>query len=167
MAHKRSTALPLIDLSQTAPKKRGCGHPPLNRTVQTAPPIADVDDNIVEDMNETLPTLFPVRRRSRQAMPVAPLPTIQPDAPLPYNDDETALKQIHTRNLHDNVDLTCRTAPVRPPTHTNIPQLIEDLQPVNIDRYGLSPLTSTFSKDLQFKTRRNMPHQKEINKIVD
>ncbi len=43
----------------------------LNRTVQPAPPIADIDENIVEDMNETHPTLFPVRNRRRQAVPVA------------------------------------------------------------------------------------------------
>ncbi len=154
MASKRSTALPPIDLSQTTPKKRGHGRAPLNRTVQPAPPIADIDDNIVEDMNETLPTLFLVRCRRRQAMPVAPLPTVQPDALLPYNDDDTALKQIHTSNLQDNMDHTCRTAPVRTPTHNNIPQIIEDLQPVNMDRHfpRLRLLTPTFSKDLHRKT---------------
>ncbi len=144
MARKRSTALPPIDLSHTAPKKREHGCPPLKRTVQPAPPISDTDDNIVEDMNETLPTLFSVRRQRRQAMPVAQLPIIQPDALLPYNDDEIALKQIHTHNLQDNVDLTCRTAPARPPTHNNIPQVIEDLQPVNMDtkRSSIKSLTS-------------------------
>ncbi len=103
-------------------------------------------------MNETVPSLFPVRRRKRQAMPIAPLPTIQPDAPLPYNDDEMALKQIHICDLQDNIDLTCR-----PPTHNNIPQVIEDLQPVDMDRHFpcLRLLTSTFSKDLQLKTRRD------------
>ncbi len=75
-------------------------------------------------MNETLLTLFPVKCQRQQAMPVAPLPTTQPHAPLPYNDDETALKQIHIRNLQDNIDLTCRKAPVRPPTHNNKPQVI-------------------------------------------
>ncbi len=166
MASKRSTALPPINLNQTAPKKRGCGRPPLNRTVQPTPPIADIDDNIVEDMNETLATLFPVRRRRRQAVPVAPLPTVQPDAQLPYNDDQMALKQIHIRNLQDNVDLTRRMAL---PTYNNIPQVIEDLQPVDMDRHfpHLRLLTSTFSKDLQLKSHRDMPHQKVINKIVD
>ncbi len=46
-------------------------------------------------------------------MPVTPLATVQPDAPLPYNDDETALKQIHMCNVQDNVDLTHTTAPAR------------------------------------------------------
>ncbi len=31
----------------------------------------------------------------------------------------------------------------------------------------LHPLTSTFSKDLQLKTHRDVPHQKVINKIID
>ncbi len=112
---------------------------------------------------------FHVRHRRRQAVPIAPLPIVQPDAQLPYNDYETALKQIHIFNLQDNIDFTCRTAPVRPPTHNNISQVIEDLQPVNMDRHfpHLHPLTSTFSKNLQLKTRRDMPHQKVINKIVD
>ncbi len=104
VASKRSTALPLIDLNQTTPKKRGRGCPLLNRTVQPTPSIADIDYNIVEDKNETLPTLFPVRRRRRQAMPVAPLPTVQPHTQLPYNDDETALKQIHIHNLRHQLD---------------------------------------------------------------
>ncbi len=169
MASKRSTALAPIDLNQTTHKKRGHGCPPLNRTVQPTPPIADIDDNIVEDMNETLPTLFPVRRRRQQAVPVAPLPTVQPDAQLPYNDDEMALKQIHIHNLQDNIDLTCRTAPVRPPTHNYIPQVIEDLQPIDMDRHfpRLYLLNSTFSKDLQLQSCRDIPHQNVINKIVE
>ncbi len=105
IASKRSTALTSIDLNQTAFKKRGCGCPPLNRTIQHTPLIADIDDNIVEDMNETLPMLFPVRRRRRQASPLASLPTIQPDWQLPCNDDEMALKHIHICNLTDNVEL--------------------------------------------------------------
>ncbi len=60
MAQKRSTALPPIDLSQTIPKKRRRGRPPMNRTVQPAPPVADIDENVVKGMNETLPTLSPV-----------------------------------------------------------------------------------------------------------
>ncbi len=31
----------------------------------------------------------------------------------------------------------------------------------------LRPLTTTISQDLQLKTRRDIPHQKVINKIVD
>ncbi len=141
----------------------------MNRAVQPAPTIADIDENIVHNMNETLPTLFPVRRRRRQALPVAQLPIIEPDVPLPYNDDEMALKQIQTRNLQDNIDLTCRTATARPPTHNNIPQVIEDLRPVNMDRYfpQMHPFTSIFSKDFQLKTCRDVPYQKVINKIVD
>ncbi len=63
MARKRSTALPPIDLSQTTPKNRGHGSPPFNRTVQLARPIADIIENIFEDMNETLLTFFLVRHR--------------------------------------------------------------------------------------------------------
>ncbi len=47
--------------------------------------------------------------------------------------------------------------------------VIEDHQPVNMDRHfpRLRPLTSTFNKDVQLKTRRDVPHQEVIDKIVD
>ncbi len=107
--------------------------------------------------------------RRRQAVSEAQPPIVQPDAPLTFIEDQTAIKQIHTRNLQDNIDLIRRIAPERPKAHDNIPMIIEDRQPVDIDRYfpRFHPLTSTFSKDLQLKTRRDVLHRKVIDKIVD
>ncbi len=87
----------------------------------------------------------------------------------PFSDNETALKQIHTCNLQDNVDLTCRTVPTRPTNTNSIPQVTETLQSVNMDKHfpRLLPLNTELSKELQLKTRRDVPHPKVINKIVD
>ncbi len=79
---------------------------------------------------------------------------VQLDAPLPFIEDQTVIKQIHARNLHDNIDLTRCTALSNP--HDTIPMVIEDHQAVNMDRHFPyhCPLTSTFNKDLQLKTCR-------------
>ncbi len=92
-----------------------------------------------------------------------------PPDPAQFSDDETALKQIHTRNIQDNLDLTRRTAPTRPSLINKIPQVTETLHSVNIDRHfpRLLPLCSNYSKDLQLKTCRDVLHQKVINKSVD
>ncbi len=92
-----------------------------------------------------------------------------PPEPALFSDNETALKQIHPRNIQDNLDLTRRTAPTRPTHNNNIPEVIESLQLVNMDRHFpcLLPLCTDYSKDLQLKTLRDMPHEKVINKIVD
>ncbi len=116
LACKRSTSLPPVYLGTNAPKKHGCGWPPNIRVVQPIPAIPDVEPDVVEDINETLPTLFPLRKRvwRRQAVPQAQPAIVQPDAPLPFIEDQTAVKQIHTRNRQDNIDLTRQTAPERP-----------------------------------------------------
>ncbi len=56
------------------------------------------------------------------------------------------------------MDLTQRTAPTRPTTHNNIPQVTDTIQPVNIDRHCpcLRPLTTAHSKN-----------QMVINKFID
>ncbi len=64
MAQKRSTALPPIDISQTATKKREHGRPPLNRAIQPAAPIPDLNEVVADDLNKTLPTLYPVMPKS-------------------------------------------------------------------------------------------------------
>ncbi len=126
-----------------------------------------MEPDVAEDINETLSTLFPVRKclRRRQAVPQAQPVIVQPDAPLPFIEDQTAIKQIHTRNLQDNIDLTRWTAPAGPNQHDTVPMVIEDHQPVNMDRHfpRLRPLTSTFNKDVQLKTHRDVLHQKVIN----
>ncbi len=101
-------------------------------------------------------------------LPAQPL-IVQPDAPLPYIDGHTAIKQIHNRNLQDSIDLTCRTIPVRPNAYDNIPMVIEENELVNMDRHfpHLCPLKSTVTNDLKLKTRTDVPHQKVIDKIVD
>ncbi len=87
----------------------------------------------------------------------------------PFSDNETALKQIHTRNLQDNMDLTRRTVPTRPTNTNSIPQVTDTLQSVNMDRHfpRLLPLSTEFSKDLKLKTGRDVPYKKLINKIID
>ncbi len=92
-----------------------------------------------------------------------------PPEPAQFSDNETALKQIHTHNIQYNLDLTRQTAPTRPSLINNIPEMTETLQSVNMDRHFpcLLPLCTNYSKDLQLKTRRDVPHQQFINKIVD
>ncbi len=113
-------------------------------------------------------TLYPVRRRRRQPTPSTPQ-VADPPEPAQFSDNETALKQIHTRNIQDNLHLTHRTAPTRPTHINNIPEVTETLQSVNMDKHfpRLLPLCTDYSKDLQLKTLRDVPHQKVINKIVD
>ncbi len=72
-----------------------------------------------------------------------------------FSDNETALKQIQTRNIQDNLDLTHRTVPTRP-THINsIPEVTETFQSVNMDMHfpRLLHLCTDYSKDIQIKTR--------------
>ncbi len=160
-----------MDLGTTTPKKCGLGRPLNIRVVQPAPAIPVVEPDVAEDINETFPTLFPVRKclRRRQAMPQAQPVIVQPDAPLPFIEDQTAIKQIHICNLQDNIDLTRHTSPAGPNQHDTIPMVIEDHQPVKMDRHfpRLHPLTSTFIKDVQLKTCRDVLHQKVIDKIID
>ncbi len=67
------------------------------------------------------------------------------------------------------MDLTHRTAPIRPANTKSIPQVTETFQPVNMDRHfpHLLSLSTEYNKDLQLKTRRDVLRQKVINKIVD
>ncbi len=67
------------------------------------------------------------------------------------------------------MDLTRRTTPTRPTNANNIPEVSETLLSVNMDSNFpcLHPLSTEYSKDLQLKTHRDVPHQKVINKIVD
>ncbi len=92
-----------------------------------------------------------------------------PPEPETFSDNETAIKQIHTLNLQDNVDLTRKTVLTRPTNIISISQVTETLHSVNMDRHfpRLLPLSTEYSKDLQFKTYRDMSHQKVINEIVD
>ncbi len=168
MASKRLTALPPLDISQSAPEKRRCGRPPTKRAIEPIAPIPELNEVMSDDLNETLPTLYLVRQCRKQPAPEAPQVLALPEQ-LPYKNYEMALQQIHTRNLQDNMDLIQRTAPTRPTTHNNIPQVTETIQPVNMDRHFpcLRPLTTAYIKDLQFKTHRDVPHQKVINKIID
>ncbi len=61
------------------------------------------------------------------------------------------------------------TVPARPNVYDTISMVIEDHQPVNMDRHipYLCPLTSTFTKDLKLKSCRDVPHQTVIDKIVE
>ncbi len=148
MARKRSTALPPLDVSQKAPKKRGYGQPCVVRVDIPTADALDIEDNVVDDLNNTLPTLH------RRQQPVPSPTVIAPPDHLPYNNDETTLRQINIRNLQDNVELIQRTGPTREPTHATIPHVMENTEPVDMARHfpRLRPLTTTISNDLQLKT---------------
>ncbi len=165
---KRSMTLPPLDVSQTAPEKRRCGRPPKKRAIEPMLTLPEATDIETEDLNDSLPTFYPVRHRRRQPTPSTPQ-TVDPPEPAQFSDNETALKQIHTRNIQDNLDLTCRTAPTRTNNINNIPKVTETLQPVNMDRHFpcLLQICTDYSKDLQLKTCQDVLHQKVINKIVD
>ncbi len=121
---------------------------------------------VAEDLNDTLPTLYPVRHRRWQPATVIPQVEAPPETE-PFFHNKIALKLIYTRNLHDNLDLTRRTAPSWPANTNSIPQVTDILQPVNMDWHfpHLLPLSTEYSKDVQLKTIRDVPHQKVINKI--
>ncbi len=147
--------------------QKGCGHPRKVRTPTTTATIQEPNVQQDLDLNDRLPTLYPIRSKVRQPTPVPPPVIGPPPTPL-YNVDETALKNIHKWNLQDNVDLTRRTAAPRPPNDL-LQTVTEVVQPAIMETHFpcLRPLTTTHSKDLQLKTRGDIPHQKVINKIVD
>ncbi len=109
MARKRLTALPPLNFTHSAPEERRRGRPPTKGAIA---PIPELNEVMADDLNETLPTLYPIRCHRKQPAPVAPQLLAPPELP-PYNNDEMALKQIHTHNLQDDVDLKQRTAPTR------------------------------------------------------
>ncbi len=114
-----------------APKRRGRGRPHAVRVEAPTADVPDIEENVVDDLNDTFPTLYPTRRHRRQ-LPIPPPTVIAPHDHLPYNNDETALKQINIRNLQDNVDLTQRTRPTREPTHATIPHVTENTELVHM-----------------------------------
>ncbi len=157
---KRSTALPPLDDIQNAPEKQKHGRPLKKRTIEPIVTLPEVTDVETEDLNDSLPTLYPVRHRRCQPTPSTPQ-VAEPPEPPQFSDNETALKQIHTHNIQDKLDLTRRTAPTRPSRINNIPEVTETLQSVNMDRHfpRLLQLCTNYTKDLQLKTRRDVPHQ--------
>ncbi len=52
--------------------------------------------------------------------------------PLHNDEDHTAIKQIQTQNIQDNIDLTRQTLPTLPKACHTIPTVIEDHQPVDM-----------------------------------
>ncbi len=71
MARKKLTTLPPLDVSQSALEKRRLGCPPTKRAIETIAPIPELNEVIDYDLNETHPTLYPVRCCRRQPAPVA------------------------------------------------------------------------------------------------
>ncbi len=65
----------------------------------TLPEATDID---TEDLNDSLLTLYPVRHHRRQLTP-STSQVVDPPEPAKFSDNETALKQIHTHNIQDNV----------------------------------------------------------------
>ncbi len=63
LTKKRSTALPPLDVSQTAPYKKRHVRPPKKRDIKPMITLAKATDVEAEDLNHSLQTLYPVRRR--------------------------------------------------------------------------------------------------------
>ncbi len=89
---------------------------------------------MVDDMNDTLPTLYPTRRCIRKE-PIPPPMVIAPPETQPFNINETAIKQINIRNLQDNVDLTQRTRLLTQTHHDIISHVTEHTEPVDMARH--------------------------------
>ncbi len=62
LTRKSSMALPPLDVSQLAPEKWRNGRPPKKRATDPVLPLPEAANIVAEDLNETLPTLYPVRR---------------------------------------------------------------------------------------------------------
>ncbi len=106
LANKRSTAHTPADLSTTAPKKRGRRWPPLHRVEQPTSTIPDKEPDDLQDINETLPTLFPVRRRLRNRQPV------QPAQPLIVQPDVHHCHMLKIRQLSSKyIFVICKITP--------------------------------------------------------
>ncbi len=61
LTRKRSTALSPLDISQPAPEKRR--RPLEKRAIDLILPLPEAADIVAEDLNVSLPTLYPVRHR--------------------------------------------------------------------------------------------------------
>ncbi len=72
LGDKRSIALPPADLGTSAPQKTGHGRPPLHRVKHSDPIIPTEERDVLDDINETLPTIYPVRKRLRNRQPLRP-----------------------------------------------------------------------------------------------
>ncbi len=129
LTRKRSIALPPLEVSKNATEKWRRGRPPNKRTIKPMVTLPEATSVEAEDLNDSLPTLYPVRCCRCQPTPSTPQ-VANPPEPAQLSDNETALKQIHTSKIQDNLDLTCRTAPTRPSFINNIPEVTETLQSV-------------------------------------
>ncbi len=94
ITRERSTAVPPLVPPEPAPAKRGRGHPRKIRTPATTATIQEPNVEQDLDLNDTPPTLYPITCKVRQPAPV-PSPGIGPPPTPLYNEDETALKNIH------------------------------------------------------------------------
>ncbi len=135
--------MPPLDVSQNAPEKCRRGQPPKKRAIEPMVTLPEATNVEAEDLNDSLPTLYQVRHRRSQPTPSTPQVADLPE-PAQFSDNETALKQIHTSNIQDNLDLTSRTAPARPTHINNIPEVTETLQSVNMDNALSSPVCTMY-----------------------
>ncbi len=65
LTRKRSTALPPLDVSQNAPDKTRCGRTPKKRAIEPMVTLPEATDVEAEDLNNSLPILYPVRCRRK------------------------------------------------------------------------------------------------------
>ncbi len=151
MAGKRSTIVPSVVPPEHVTAKMGHGHP---RKVWTHTTTATIQESNVEqdlDLNDTLPTLYQIRHKVRHPT-LVPLPVIGPPPTPLYNEDETALKNIHVQNLQDNMDLTRCTAAPRPPNDL-LQTVTEVVQPAVMETHfpRLHPLKPPIVKTFNSK----------------
>ncbi len=147
-----SMALLPLDISQIASGKRRRGRPPKKRAIEPMVTLPEATDVEAEDLSDSLPTLYPVRLHRCQ--PTLSTPQVaDPPEPAQFSHNETALKQIHTRYIQDNLDLTRQTAPTRQTHINNIPEVTETLQSVNMDRHFpcLLPLCTDYIRTYNSK----------------
>ncbi len=95
LTRKRSTDLPPLDVSHNTPEKRKRGRPPKKRAIEPMVTLPEATDIEAEDLNDSLPTLYPVRHRIRQPTPSTTQVDDLPER-AQFSDNETTLKQ-HTR----------------------------------------------------------------------
>ncbi len=122
-------------------------------------------------MNESLPSLYPVRRRQRPQQKARSVPheVLQPNITISFNECETSIQYIRNQNIPSNRYLDEETSSTIERNQEEILIVTEVQEPVDMNKHFpcLRLLNSTQSKDLQLKTHMDVPNQKIIDKIVD
>ncbi len=104
MASKRSKTIisaltPTNDIT-----KRGCRRPRLEKVIEPSHTDNIGHGNLQTDLNETLLSLYPVRRKQhpRQKTRQAQQEVLQPNMITLFNENETAIQNIAIQNIPSN-----------------------------------------------------------------